>query len=329
MAVRDFKKFFKRRGRFVRQPYEERKSFQRNKDDKNGKGERKCFKCYLVGECPKLSRYQNQKAFVGGSWSDSDEDEDEKTNDEKCLMAKASNEGNRDHQLGMTYTILEIYELEISGSSSTSQNPQNVAFVSSNNITAIAAQMKQITLLMEDIQWEMAMVTIRARRFIKRTSRKVDVNGQRVGFNRSKVECYNLETPTENALVAQDGIGGYDWSYPAEEEHLTNFALMAHTFSGSSSSSDSEVESCSKSSSPAVESFMNSFEMLENQENNKSKNDKGYHAVPLPFTGNFIPHKPDLMFMVEIVESGNLDVTTVVTPSNVKTVKSNHESVGV
>ncbi|GJS75151.1 zf-CCHC domain-containing protein [Tanacetum coccineum] len=96
MAVRDFKKFFKRRGRFVRQPYEERKSFQRNKDDKNGKGERKCFKCgdpnHLVGECPKLSRYQNQKAFVGGSWSDSDEDEDEKTNDEKCLMTKASNE---------------------------------------------------------------------------------------------------------------------------------------------------------------------------------------------------------------------------------------------
>ncbi|GJU86657.1 zf-CCHC domain-containing protein [Tanacetum coccineum] len=96
MAVRDFKKFFKRRGRFVRQPHEERKSFQRNKDDKNDKGERKCFKCgdpnHLVGECPKLSRYQNQKAFVGGSWSDSDEDEEEKTNDEKCLMAKASNE---------------------------------------------------------------------------------------------------------------------------------------------------------------------------------------------------------------------------------------------
>ncbi|GJZ74798.1 hypothetical protein Tco_0639263 [Tanacetum coccineum] len=87
MAVRDFKKFFKRQGRFVRQPYEERKLFQRNKDDKNGKGERKYFKCgdpnYLVGECPKLLRYQNQKAFVRGSWSDSDEDEDEKTNDNK------------------------------------------------------------------------------------------------------------------------------------------------------------------------------------------------------------------------------------------------------
>ncbi|GJV30278.1 hypothetical protein Tco_1386726 [Tanacetum coccineum] len=37
MAVRNFKKFFKRRGRFVRQPHEERKSFQRNKDDKMAK----------------------------------------------------------------------------------------------------------------------------------------------------------------------------------------------------------------------------------------------------------------------------------------------------
>ncbi|GJR34732.1 zf-CCHC domain-containing protein [Tanacetum coccineum] len=96
IAARDFKKIFKRRGRFVRQPHDERKSSQRSKDDKNGKGERKCFKCrdpnHLIGECPKLSRNYNQRAFVEGSWSDRDEDEEEKTKDEKCLMAKASNE---------------------------------------------------------------------------------------------------------------------------------------------------------------------------------------------------------------------------------------------
>ncbi|GKF29720.1 hypothetical protein Tco_0096062, partial [Tanacetum coccineum] len=32
------------------------------------------------------------------------------------------------------------------------------------------------------------------------------------------------------------------WSYQAEEEHPTNFALMAYTSSGSSSSSDSESQ---------------------------------------------------------------------------------------
>ncbi|GJT41199.1 hypothetical protein Tco_0941064 [Tanacetum coccineum] len=36
MAVRDFKKFFKRRGRFVRQPRNDKKTFQRSRDDKTG-----------------------------------------------------------------------------------------------------------------------------------------------------------------------------------------------------------------------------------------------------------------------------------------------------
>ncbi|GKE16425.1 ribonuclease H-like domain-containing protein, partial [Tanacetum coccineum] len=159
------------------------------------------------------------------------------------------------------YNNLKIYEHEISGSSSTKDLKQ----INPDDLEEM------------DLQWEMAMLTIRARKFIKRTIRKLDVNGQRVGFDRSKVECYNchknghfarecrdprnqenrgrennrrtvtVETPTKNALVAQDGIGGYDWSYQAEEEHPTNYALMAYTSSGSSSSSDSKVDSCSKS----------------------------------------------------------------------------------
>ncbi|GJT41488.1 zf-CCHC domain-containing protein [Tanacetum coccineum] len=96
MAVRDFKKFFKRRGRFVKQSRDERKSFQRSKDDKNYKSERKCFRCedpnHLIEECPNPLRSKNQRAFVGGTWSDSGEDEEEKTKDETCLVAQASNE---------------------------------------------------------------------------------------------------------------------------------------------------------------------------------------------------------------------------------------------
>nr|GEV76311.1 ribonuclease H-like domain, reverse transcriptase, RNA-dependent DNA polymerase [Tanacetum cinerariifolium] len=55
MAVRDFKKFFKRR------------------------------------ECPKTSKDKNQRAFIKGSWSDSGEEDDEKAKDETCLVAQASN----------------------------------------------------------------------------------------------------------------------------------------------------------------------------------------------------------------------------------------------
>ncbi|GJS45803.1 retrovirus-related pol polyprotein from transposon TNT 1-94 [Tanacetum coccineum] len=96
MAVRDFKKFFKRRGRFVRQPRNDKKTFQRSRDDKNGKGDRKCFRCgdpnHLIGECPKPPKDKNQRAFVGGSWSDSGEEDDEKVKDETCLVAHASSE---------------------------------------------------------------------------------------------------------------------------------------------------------------------------------------------------------------------------------------------
>ncbi|GJS85119.1 hypothetical protein Tco_0751660 [Tanacetum coccineum] len=96
MAVRNFKKIFKRRGKFVRQLRNERKSFKRKKDDKNGKSKRKYFRCgdpnHLIRECLKPSRYYNQRAFVGGTWSDKDEDKEEKTKDKNCLMAKASNE---------------------------------------------------------------------------------------------------------------------------------------------------------------------------------------------------------------------------------------------
>nr|GEU44170.1 zf-CCHC domain-containing protein/DUF4219 domain-containing protein/UBN2 domain-containing protein [Tanacetum cinerariifolium] len=96
LAVKEFNKFFKRQGRFVRQPRDERKSFQRNKDDKNSKSERNCFRCgdpnHLIGECPKLPRKNKQRAFIGGMWSDSGEGEEEKNQDETCLVAQTSNE---------------------------------------------------------------------------------------------------------------------------------------------------------------------------------------------------------------------------------------------
>ncbi|GJV96776.1 zf-CCHC domain-containing protein [Tanacetum coccineum] len=72
-----------------------KKSF-RQRDEKKGKSNRKCFRCgdpnHLIGDYPKPSRNKDQKAFTGGSWSDSENDAEDKTNDETCLMAQSSNE---------------------------------------------------------------------------------------------------------------------------------------------------------------------------------------------------------------------------------------------
>nr|GEV86810.1 hypothetical protein [Tanacetum cinerariifolium] len=81
-----------------------------------------------------------------------------------------------------------------------------------------------------DLYLEMAILTIRARRAPKNQENKGREYGRKT---------VPVENPTKNALIAQDRITGYDWSYQDEEEYPTNYALMALTSSGSSSSSDS------------------------------------------------------------------------------------------
>nr|GEX94942.1 ribonuclease H-like domain-containing protein [Tanacetum cinerariifolium] len=110
----------------------------------------------------------------------------------------------------------------------------------------------------------------------------------------------------EMAMLIIRAKRGYDWSYQAKEEHPTNYALMALTSSGSSFGPDSE-----------------------NRENVKSRSDKGYHAVPLPYRGNYVPPKPNLTFIDEQVESDSVDVFSNVASSDVKIVQSKHESVKV
>ncbi|GJZ19218.1 putative ribonuclease H-like domain-containing protein [Tanacetum coccineum] len=79
----------------LRQPIEEKKSF-RQRNEKKAKSDRKCFRCgdtnNLIGDCPKLSCNKDQKAFIGGSLSDSENDAEDKTNNETCLMTQSSNE---------------------------------------------------------------------------------------------------------------------------------------------------------------------------------------------------------------------------------------------
>ncbi|GJX24419.1 hypothetical protein Tco_0228864 [Tanacetum coccineum] len=153
------------------------------------------------------------------------------------------------------YNNLKIYEAEVKGSSSTSQNTQNVAFVSSNNTSstnevvktahgvfaanskANASTSPNIDSLSDiviysffashsnnsqlidpddleemDLKWQMAMLTLKARRFLNKTGRNLGTDT--IGFDKTK--CDGLD---------------YDWSDQAEEGP-TNFALMPYTSSG-------------------------------------------------------------------------------------------------
>ena len=95
MAVREFKKFFKRRGNIPKQHRNDQKSPQRFNDNYYDEDERKCYGCdntgHLVGKCPKSSKNNKQNnAFIGETWCDSDKEKKDTNN--TCLVAQASDE---------------------------------------------------------------------------------------------------------------------------------------------------------------------------------------------------------------------------------------------
>ncbi|GJR83558.1 hypothetical protein Tco_0154343 [Tanacetum coccineum] len=102
-----------------------------------------------------------------------------------------------------------------------------------------------------DLRWQMVMLIMRARRFLKNTGRKLTVNGNdTIGFDKNRENTRRVvlvETTTSNALMSCDGAG-YDCSDHAEEGP-TNFALMAY----SSTSSNSEASTDSNCSSSSLE----------------------------------------------------------------------------
>nr|GEU72812.1 putative ribonuclease H-like domain-containing protein [Tanacetum cinerariifolium] len=109
-----------------------------------------------------------------------------------------------------------------------------------------------------DLKWQLALLSVRARRYFQRTGKKITINGSDiVGYDKTKVECFschkmrhfvrefrsprnqqnmprnqdssrktmNVEDTSSKAMVPIDGAG-FDWSYMADDEAPTNMALM-------------------------------------------------------------------------------------------------------
>nr|GEU53500.1 ribonuclease H-like domain-containing protein [Tanacetum cinerariifolium] len=100
-----------------------------------------------------------------------------------------------------------------------------------------------------DLKWQMAMLTMRTMRFIQRTRRNLGANGTTsIGFDMSKVECYNYHRRGHFARECKSYEGN---------------ALMAFP-SSSSSSSNNEVASCSKACTKAYATLQSHYNKLTN-----------------------------------------------------------------
>nr|GEU49172.1 hypothetical protein [Tanacetum cinerariifolium] len=272
---------------------------------------------------------------------------------------------------------IRYMRLRLKGKSSSSSNSYNVSFVSSENTNIInetvnaahdipAASSKEQPFALSYAD-DVAMITMRVKKFMKKTGRNLNFNGKEpVGFDKTTIECYNchrrrhfardfhaprnqgnrsgdnerrvvpVETPASD-LVVQDGLVGYDWSYQAEEGP-TNFALMAYSSDSANSSnfkkvdlkekltkleessknltrlinsqvspndktglgydsqlSENEMSKC-EIFKVASDSSMSEIDEYNNQTKDRYKVEIGYHAVPPPYIGNYMPLRADLSF---------------------------------
>nr|GEY06717.1 hypothetical protein [Tanacetum cinerariifolium] len=120
--------------------------------------------------------------------------------------------------------------------SSTPADSTNDSVTAAVNISAVDNEdLKQIDaddLEEIDLKWQMAMLTMRAGKFLQKTGRNLGVNGPTsMGFTR---EC---RSPKDSRRIAV--TEPQKKSYQAEEEPA-NFALMAFSSFSSNSSSDYE-----------------------------------------------------------------------------------------
>ncbi|GKE55613.1 hypothetical protein Tco_1494798 [Tanacetum coccineum] len=139
-----------------------------------------------------------------------------------------------------------------------------------------------------DLKWQLALLSMRARRYYQRTGKKITINESgTAGYDKSKVECFNchkmryftrecrgpknqesrarnqdssrrivnVEETTSKVMMAIDGAG-FDWSYMVDEEVPTNLALTAF--------SDSEVHNNKTCSNTCLKSFETLKTQLDN-----------------------------------------------------------------
>nr|GEY88721.1 putative reverse transcriptase domain-containing protein [Tanacetum cinerariifolium] len=132
-----------------------------------------------------------------------------------------------------------------------------------------------------DLRWQMAMLTMRAIRFLKNTGRKFSMNGnETIGVDKSKVECYNCH---------KKGYFARERRAPRNQENKNKKSTRRIVPAETPTSSALII--------------------------NKCKIGLGYNVVPPPYTGNFLPPKHDLSGLEEFVNEPIVSESTVKKPA--------------
>nr|GEY74098.1 hypothetical protein [Tanacetum cinerariifolium] len=266
------------------------------------------------------------------------------------------------------FNSLKIYENEVKHSSSTRTTLPNLDFVSSSHtdsttdsvsaaasVSAVCAKLHiDVDDLEEmDLRWQMAMLTMQTRRFLQKTGRNLGANGPTsMGFDMSKVECYNcnrnghfawecrspkdfrrtgvvelqrrtvpVETSTSNALFSQcdESVEArllvYKQNESVFEENIKLLNIKVQLRDTVVVTLRLKLEKAEKERDDLkvkLEKFQTSSKNLSELLASQTKSDCDswppsslydrfqhsgrYHAILPPYTGTFMPPKPNLVF---------------------------------
>ncbi|GKA09281.1 hypothetical protein Tco_0688612, partial [Tanacetum coccineum] len=230
------------------------------------------------------------------------------------------------------YNNLKVYEAEIKSQSSSSSNSQNVAFVSSENTSstneAVNTAHEVSTANSQGQASSLSYADDVMRGHFARECRAPKNQGNRNGDVYRRI--VPVETPA-NVLVVQDGIGSSSSSSSDSKVHKLGLEslearIVVHQNNEAVSEEDiaflkydvklrdnsitelknqlAEALREKDDLKPKLEKFETSSKNLTNllnsqiSVNNKTgfKKVEGYHVVPPPYTGNYMPSRPDLSF---------------------------------
>ncbi|GJW04441.1 ribonuclease H-like domain-containing protein [Tanacetum coccineum] len=164
-----------------------------------------------------------------------------------------------------------------------------------------------------DLRWQVAMLTVRIECYnchkkghFARECRSGRNQGRRSYGDNGRSNAPTTESSSQ-ALVAQDGLGGYDWSNDFEVEPV-NYALMAISSSSSSSSSDSEVQKCSKQCLESFKTLQKNYD-TEREKHNKAKLEiRGYEIALESLESRILGHEKNELAWGEKYEFQNYEL---------------------
>nr|GEX54284.1 ribonuclease H-like domain-containing protein [Tanacetum cinerariifolium] len=268
------------------------------------------------------------------------------------------------------YNNLRVFESDVKGSTTSSSSTQNVAFVSSDSTSSTnevntaydhkdLEQLDDFDLEKIDLKWQVAMISIRLKKFYKKIWRKLHFNAKEpVGFDKTKVESlnchntgyfareciskgnqesrrrdagnyghkarYNRRRPAKQdepkAMVTIDREG-VDWTGHAED-NTENYALMA--FNSSNSGSNTKVTSCSKECEKTYAKLKKLYDKQREQLGDASIEIQAYTLALKKLEAQLVCHQKNQLAYEEKIS----DLASCESNSCVKTLESMPKPVG-